>query len=84
MTGPLWLSGKARGLRPVVGGMLVGFAAAALLGRSLSKLLFGVGTADPLTFAAVAALLLLTGLVATALPARRAVGLDPSSALREE
>jgi ABC-type antimicrobial peptide transport system permease subunit len=74
----------ARGLRPVVAGMLLGFVAAALLGRMLSTLLFGVGAADPLTFAAVAALLLLAGIGATALPARRAVALDPSVTLREE
>ena len=73
-----------RGLRPVVVGMLLGFVAAAVLGRMLSTLLFGVGAADPLTFGAVAALLLLAGLGATALPARRAVALDPSVTLREE
>jgi ABC-type lipoprotein release transport system permease subunit len=46
--------------------------------------LFNVGTRDPLTFAAVALLLAIVALVATALPAIRAVGVDPMLALRSE
>ncbi|HUP24480.1 MAG TPA: ABC transporter permease [Thermoanaerobaculia bacterium] len=72
------------GLRPVVAGMLVGFVGAALLGRTLSASLFGIDAADPLTFVVVAALLLSAGLIAAAIPARRAVSLDPSVTLREE
>jgi putative ABC transport system permease protein len=74
----------ARGLRPVLAGILIGLGAAALVGRPLSASLFGVDAADPLTFGVVAALLLLAGLVATTVPARRAVALDPSTTLREE
>jgi putative ABC transport system permease protein len=68
----------------VLAGILIGLGAAALVGRPLSASLFGVDAADPLTFGVVAALLLLAGLVATTVPARRAVALDPSVTLREE
>jgi ABC-type lipoprotein release transport system permease subunit len=47
-----------------------------------AALLFGVSPADPLTFASVALLIMLISLVAAAIPARRAMKVDPATALR--
>ncbi len=63
----------------VLGGVL-GFAVANLM-RSL---LFGVPAGDPITFAAIAALLLTVALVASAIPALRAARIDPIRALKAE
>ena len=63
-------------------GFAPGAAAAALLTPLLRRFLFGVGVADPVTFAAVAVLLGGTTFVASWLPARRAARLDPLAALR--
>ncbi len=65
-------------------GVLAGIALAAAGTRVLSALLFGVRPADPLTFAAVAALLVGVALLAAWIPARRATRVDPSIALRCE
>jgi putative ABC transport system permease protein len=64
--------------------MLAGTAAALVLSRFLHAMLFNVGARDPLTFAAVAVLLGVVAIVATALPAIRAVHVDPMLALRSE
>jgi ABC-type antimicrobial peptide transport system permease subunit len=71
-------------MRLVTGGAAAGFAGAWLLGGAFERFLFGVGRSDPRTFAAVAALLAAVGFLASAIPARRAVRIDPISALREE
>ena len=63
-------------------GVGVGLAAAAGVGRGLSSLLYGVGPYDPLTFAAVAGLVLVAMSVASLLPARRAARVDPLIALK--
>ena len=65
-------------------GIAAGVVGALALSRYLSTLLFNVGARDPLTFAAVAMLLAVVALVATALPAIRAVRVDPMLALRSE
>ena len=66
----------------ILSGVVVGMAAALALSRSLSSMLYGVGTKDPLTFAIIPAALAVVGLLAAYLPARRASGVDPASGLR--
>ena len=70
------------GLRLVGLGLLVGTFLAWASARLLSGLLFGVQATDPIAYLGVAALLLLVGVLASYLPARRAGGLDPVSSLR--
>jgi putative ABC transport system permease protein len=64
--------------------LMVGLAGASALARLLEGLIYGVGTSDPVTLAGVSALLALTALVATWLPARRASRVAPVEAMREE
>jgi predicted permease len=79
-------------LRMVVGGGMrttligVGFGIAAAIGltRLITQLIYGVGAIDPVTFAAVAALLIGVALLACYIPARRAMRVDPIIALRYE
>lgn len=73
-----------QGLALTVPGVVAGLAVSAVAGRALSAWLFEVAPIDPLTWAAVAAVLGLVGLAATLLPAREAVRLDPVRALRSE
>jgi putative ABC transport system permease protein len=70
------------GLRLTVLGTAIGVAGALALTRVLSRLLFGVQPIDALTFVAVCAGLLLTALLAMAVPARRAARLSPLATLR--
>jgi ABC-type antimicrobial peptide transport system permease subunit len=65
-------------------GIVLGLVTASLLAPVVESLLVGVRPTDPLTFASVSALLLLVAAVASYLPARRAGGIDPVEALREE
>ena len=65
-------------------GLLLGIGGALLLGRFLSSLLYQIRPDDPFTFAGVGASLLLVTLLASWLPARRAVRIDPAAALRSE
>jgi putative ABC transport system permease protein len=71
-------------VRVVAAGIVVGFVLAALLGRLLTTVLFGVEPLDPLTFVSVGIVLTLTAAVATAAPAWRAARIDPVVALRGE
>ncbi len=72
------------GARLAILGVAVGIAASLIITRFLSSLLFGVSATDPLTFAAVAVILALVALLASYMPARRAMRLDPNTALRVE
>jgi predicted permease len=72
------------GMRLVLSGLIVGIAGALFAGRLVHSLLFGVGRADPATFIAICVLLALSALLACFVPARRATGVDPLSALRNE
>ena len=73
-----------RGVGLALTGIAAGIFGALALTRFLSSLLFGVRPTDPLTFAAVAALLLMVALAACYIPARRAMKVDPMVALRYE
>ena len=73
-----------RGLRLTVAGVAIGLALALGVTRFLSFLLYGTSPLDPLTFAAIPALLLAVALVAAWDPARRALRVDPAVCLREE
>ncbi len=72
------------GLRLTLIGLAIGLAGALAVTRLLSGLLYQVSTVDPLTFVAVAAVVTLTSLAATWLPARHATRVDPVVALRAE
>jgi predicted permease len=73
-----------QGLRLTAIGIVIGIATSLALTRLMSTLLFGVKSSDPLTYAAVSALLGAIALVATYLPARRASRIDPMVALRSD
>ncbi len=72
-----------RSVTLVAVGGAVGLAAAMLLARSLSGVLYGVGPFDLPAFAAAAGVLLLAGVIASLLPALRTARVDPMVALRE-
>jgi predicted permease len=72
------------GARMALLGVAVGLAAAFGLTRLMKSMLFGVSASDPLTFIAVALVLLAVALAACYIPARRAMQVDPMVALRHE
>jgi putative ABC transport system permease protein len=65
-------------------GVIIGIAASLGITRLMSSLLFGVSATDPLTFVVVGALLSFAALLASYVPARRAMRVDPIVALRYE
>jgi len=71
-------------LELVLTGLILGAATALALTRLLSSYLYGITAQDPLTFLAVAGLLVCIALAAGYLPARRATKVDPVVALRQE
>ena len=73
-----------QGMMPILVGIAIGVGGALGLTRLMESLLFGVAPTDMTTYAAVAALMGLTALLASYLPARRALRIDPVTALREE
>jgi putative ABC transport system permease protein len=70
-----------QGLRPVIIGLIVGLIGAAVSTRALASSLFGVSPLDAPSYVAVTLLLLGVGLLATLVPARRALSVPPRSAL---
>jgi putative ABC transport system permease protein len=72
------------GMRLVLTGLAIGAVASLALTRLMQSLLYGVKPTDPMTFGAVAVLLAAAGALACYLPARRAMQVDPSTALRVE
>jgi len=73
-----------QGLWLVVPGIVLGAALAFSAGKLVVSLVYGVKPSDPLTFLAIAALLVAVALLAMYIPARRAAGVDPVLALRNE
>ena len=73
-----------QGLRLTAIGLGIGFTAAFGASRLLSPLLYGIGANDPVTMTAVAMGLAVIALTACYLPARKAMSVDPSVALRYE
>jgi putative ABC transport system permease protein len=73
-----------QGATLIAGGLIAGTLAALALTSLMKSLLFGISPADPLTFAGVAALLVVVALAATYVPARRATLVDPVNTLRYE
>ena len=65
-------------------GLAIGLLLAAAATRVIATFLYGIGATDPLTFVAVPLLLGVVALVASYIPARRAVKVDPLVALRYE
>jgi putative ABC transport system permease protein len=72
------------GMTMVVVGVGLGILAAAMLGRGLGTLLYGIGGFDAISYLAAPAILLAAALVACWLPAQRALRIDPNRALRED
>ncbi len=72
------------GMKPILIGVGLGVIAAIALSRLVATLLFGVPPTDPLTFSAVALLLISVGAAANLLPAYRATRVEPTQTLREE
>jgi putative ABC transport system permease protein len=71
-------------LRLAIAGLVLGVAGAAVVGRALRTLLYAVGAVDTATFAVTAAILMAVAFVASYVPARRAMRVDPMAALRTD
>jgi ABC-type antimicrobial peptide transport system permease subunit len=72
------------GLTWVSLGMVIGIGGALAFGRALSSLLFGITATDPVTLAAVIAVLVPVAAAASIIPALRATKVDPAVAIRHE
>ena len=79
----LWLV-LSEGLRPVLLGALAGSVVAIAVARAMRPLLYGIATLDAASFATAAGILVVMSAVAAAIPAARAVGVDPLQSLRSE
>jgi len=72
------------GLKLVCAGMLLGVAAAFILTRVMSTLLYGISATDPITFVGISFVLLAVAMLASYVPALRATKVDPIIALRAQ
>lgn len=73
-----------QGIRPVVAGVALGLSGAWALTRVMAGLLSGVSATDPLVFAGAAVLVAVVALIASYIPARRALPINPTEALRHD
>jgi putative ABC transport system permease protein len=73
-----------QGMRPAFLGLVAGILVAIALTRFMTALLFQVSAIDPLIFGLVGAVLMLVAIIASFIPARRALRLDPAITLRSE
>jgi len=73
-----------QGMRPVIAGGVLGIAGAAASSAVVKSLLYGVAAVDPATYAVAVVTLAAVALAACAIPARRAMRVDPIAALRTE
>jgi predicted permease len=80
----IWQLVLSRGLRPIVWGALVGSLLSLATARLLREQLYGVAAEDPATLLMVVATLFVVALIATFVPARRAMRVTPARALRGE
>ena len=78
----IWTLVVSRGLSAIVIGMLAGVALSLMTGGVLQGQLYGVSKGDPYIFGFVGALLLGVSVIATYVPARRAMRISPMEALR--
>ncbi len=65
-------------------GLLIGLLGSYGIGRLMKSMLYGIGSIDGVAFSAVAAILMLSALIACYIPARRATHVDPMAALRDQ
>jgi ABC-type antimicrobial peptide transport system permease subunit len=72
------------GIRPVAFGLVLGLTGGAVAGMLIKSILYGTRPLDPGVFLAMAASLLLTAVIASAVPALRACRIEPVQALRLE
>jgi putative ABC transport system permease protein len=73
-----------QGLRLSIAGVVIGLAGALAVARLLQGLLFSISATEPVVYATLAVVLLAIGTLASYVPARRAMRIDPVSALRAE
>lgn len=69
-------------MRPVLAGIGIGLLGAFALSRALAAMLFQVSSTDVTTYAVACGVLAVAALLASVIPARRALGVDPISAVR--
>jgi ABC-type antimicrobial peptide transport system permease subunit len=72
------------GLLQAAAGLALGLSVAVAVMRIFSSMLYGISPGDPATLGSVAIILIVTALAACAVPARRAMGVDPVQAMRGE
>jgi ABC-type antimicrobial peptide transport system permease subunit len=80
----VWWAVTGTTLRQLAIGLVLGTAGAAAVATVLPAVLVGTGGANPFVFAGVAVVLVAAGLAASAAPARRAMRVDPVTALQAE
>jgi ABC-type antimicrobial peptide transport system permease subunit len=73
-----------QGMRMALAGIILGAAGAVVLARVLESQLFQVPSFDPLTFSLMSAMALIVALLASLVPARRALSVEPLDACRHE